>query len=176
MGQLGNIICKLEEIGVDKDMFDMKGRYDFLQDIHMAISKDLLSIYPEIWFVKDYGAYKAVLGCEEPEKLKEIAKKWNKNIYEEAAKQMQKLEKKAKEAGKGSVSEFLRSSDPENISLHTSQLEGALSAVSDHFQYGGKYLVKSLGNEYYTTLISEDMKADIEKNPEEYFWAEIIYD
>lgn len=177
MGQLANIICDLEAIGITENIKDYTDKNDVLLEIHMALSDDILGHFPnEIQVVKDYGPYKAVLGYEEPEKIIEIAEKWNDSIIKEGEKLLKKVEEQALKAGETDIITYtLKCQHPDNrkdISILANTLQEELG----RFCYGCEHLVKSSIESCYTTLISEDVLTDIKKNPKNYICAEIIYD
>ena len=184
-----------------EDDFKNEGsRQNTIKSIQCRLENALLSEYSTaIEYFKDYtpdmsqDSEDVVVGCERPEKMREIVKNWNKHIVNQCADAFQSLEKAAADNGYGSISEYIRSllneengyidSIPYPASLY--ELRKCLAPMDDtmvYDTYGDLVYIDAIWTSpsHHTCCVGPVMDRDVREyivdHPEEFILIELLYD
>lgn len=189
---MGCSVMVLADIGKYRpEVFTSKERnntlYSLQQNLAMSIEEDV----PAIDYIKDVfpdvkeDSEELILGCERPEKLKQIVRNWNNEIVHECARQFENIELEVKKRGYQTISEFFRSNNSldqlvAQISYPASlfELRNALSAVDGVFKYANDKLVYINRGDIncYSPVLNKETEQYVLEHPEEFVLMELLYD
>lgn len=193
------VLTTLGDFAAD-DLKDEGSRQNTIKSIQCRLENALLSEYSTaIEYFKDYtpdmsqDSEDVVVGCERPEKMREIVKNWNKNIVDRCADAFQNLEKATSDKGYGSISEYIRSllneengyidSIPYPASLY--ELRKCLAPMDDtmvYDTYGDLVYIDAIWTSpsHHTCCVGPVMDRDVREyivdHPEEFILIELLYD
>lgn len=127
-----------------------------------------------------------ILGSERPDNLKQCINDWNSEIFENLRREMANLEKASKDHGFERFSELVAAAKDESMLLKCGLLDlkypasiyttrKAMDAADDMFTYGGNVMVFVDGFGQ-GTLVSDNIRKEVEEHPERFAITELAYD
>ena len=164
------------------------GELGFQLHVHKE-ARDVLEgfLNDDIYFIDPQPDEDWISGVSNPERLKEEAKEWNKNIIEAAVSAINELEE-LKKTYDTTLGDFIRFCEDSSISKNSDdvrryeliryKLTKAFEDLENNFCFGNNHMVidkEKYGYYSFKTRISKELEQKIEEHPEHYAMINLFY-